>query len=216
MKIPKSFLPEKGLEEKINQLGEEPKINKNNPEKKPYAEELELLLSEFKPAWTDYDTVYCKVELLAEKAGYTKTKHTPMCDYWVKPADFGGKYVLASFGKRFQKHYIFAMMKEDKVKKFCKRLEYQRRMVYPKTLLLAGSVISLSLPLSYACSSFPAGNFLKDMVSWVLPSFIAMPALLSIPHVARYFRKRIGKGLEKYCTGLILNDDKKAVEAAFS
>lgn len=216
MRIPKAFIPEKGLEDKINQLGEEPQITKKDPEKKPYSEELEKLLSEFNPAWTDYDTVYSKVESLTEQVGYTKTKHTPMCDYWVKQTDFERSYVLASFGKKFEKHYIFAMIKNEKVKNFCNKLEFQRRTVYPKALMTVGLALSASFAVYYPCSLYPPGNLLRDMASWMIPSMFTIPTILSIPKIARYVRNRVGKGLDKYCVGLIVNDDRKALEAAFS
>ncbi len=216
MKIPKTFIPEKGLEDKINQLEEEPKTNKKDPEKKPYSEELENLLSEFHLVWTDYEAIYLRVKALAEKAGYAQIKNSSNCEYLVKPTDFEESYMLVLFGREFEKHYIFARLKEDKVKKFYNRLEYRRKMVYPKSLMLTGLALSASLTMSYACYSLPVGTFLRDMVSWMIPSMFTIPAILSIPRIVRYMRNRIGRGLDKYCVGLIINDDKKALEAAFS
>lgn len=216
MKIPKIFIPEKGLEDKINQLEEEPKIYKKECEKKPYNEELEKLLSEFNHAWTDYEAIYPRVKALAEQAGYSQIKDSSNCEYWVKPTDFGESYMLVVFGKKFEKHYIFARLKEDNVKKFYNRLEYQRKMVYPKSFTLIGLVLSASLTVAYACSSFPIGNFLRDMVSWMIPSMFTVPTIVSIPSIVKYMRNRIGRGLDKYCVGLVIGDDKKTLEAAFS
>ncbi len=216
MKVPKTFIPEKGLEDKINQLGEEPKINKKDPEKKPYSEELEELLSEFNPVWTDYETIYLRVKDLAEKAGYGQIKKSSNCEYLVKPTDFGESYMLILFGRKFEKHYLFARLKEGKVKKFCNKLEYKRKMVYTKSLALTGLILSASFTAYYVCYSFPVGSFLRDLISWMIPSMFTIPTILSLPKITRYMRKRIGKGLDKYCVGLIINDDKKALEAAFS
>jgi len=216
VKLPKIFIPEKGLEDKINQLEEEPKTNKKDPEKKPYSEELEKLLSEFHPVWTDYEEIYLRVKDLAEKAGYSQIKNSSNCEYLVKQTDFGESYMLVLFGRKFEKHYVFARLKEDKVKKFCNRLEYQRKMVYPKSLMLTGLALSASLTISYACYSLPVGTFLRDMVSWMIPSMFTIPTILLTPRIVRYVRNRVGKGLDKYCVGLIVNDDRKALEAAFS
>ena len=216
MKIPKTFIPEKGLEDKINQLEEEPKINKKDPEKKPYSEELEKLLSEFHLVWTDYEAIYPRVKDLAEKSGYGQIKNSSNCEYLVKPTDFGESYMLAIFGRKFEKHYVFARLKEDKVKNFCNKLEYKRKMVYTKSLALTGLILSASFTMYYVCYSFPVGGFLRDVISWMIPSMVTIPTILSLPKITRYMRKRIGKGLDKYCVGLIVNDDKKALEAAFN
>lgn len=216
MKIPKTFLPEKGLENKLGQLTKEPKTYEKEYEKKPYSEELEKLLSEFNPIYTDYDMVYLGVKTLAEKTGYKQINEKPGYEYWVKPTGFGESYILVSFGKKSEKHYMFARAKDENVQKFYKRLEHRRKMVYPKSFLITGSALIASSSMIYACATYPEGTFLREILYWMLPSMVTAPTVLSIPRIIKYVRNRVGKGLDKYCIGLIAGDDKKALEAAFS
>lgn len=217
MKIPKTFLPEKGLENKINQLAEEPKVYKKENDTTPYREELEALLADLNPGWIDDDRVHHKVDELLGKTGYTQIQNEKFhYEYWAKNVSFGENYMLTRFGRKYDLHYAFARIKDSNVEKFCKKFEYQRKMIYPKSFLISGIAISVSLATSYICSSYPQGNFLKDMLSWMIPGVITAPAILSIPSIVRYVRNRTGKGLEKYCIGMVIGDDKKALEAALS
>jgi len=216
MRIPKIFLPEnKNLEDKVEQLAKEPKTHEKECRAK-HSEELEKLLSKFYPPYVDYDLIHSEVTDLAENMGYKQINKKSSYEYWVKPTGFGESYVLVSFGKKSEKYYMFARIKDENFEKFCNKLEYQRKMICPKSFILTGFVLSASLTMSYVCSSSPIGNFLKDVVSWMMPSMFTIPAVLSIPSIVQYMRRRIGKGLDKYCIGLIIGDDRKALEAAFS
>ncbi|MBM3199511.1 hypothetical protein FJZ53_01150 [Candidatus Woesearchaeota archaeon] len=217
MKLPKIFLPDQNLELKLEQLIQNPKVQEKEQEK-PYDEELQKLFSHFNPVWTDYEEVHSTVDDLAAKLGYSKLDEHKWFkyDYWSKPAGLEESYLLTRFGKKYNKHYAFARIKNCNVDKFCKKLEYQRAMVYPKTFAMSGAAFAGAIALGSLCSTYPQGNFLKDMLSWMIHGWVGIMAILSIPRILGYANKKVGKGLDKYCTGLIIGDDKKALEAAFS
>jgi len=216
MKIPKAFLPEKGLENKLEQLTKAHKTFEKEYDKK-YGRDVEKLLSDFHPPYVDYDFMHPEVTDLAEKIGYKQTNKKSKYEYWIRPMGFGESHILVSLGKKSKNHYyLFARLKDGNVEKFCNKLEYKRKMVYPKTILLTGAAFLASLTLSYACYSMPTGNFFRDLVSWVTPSLFPILTLYCASKIAKYTRKRVGRGLDKYCIGMIRGDDKKALEAAFS
>ncbi len=217
MKIPKTFLPEKELENKINQLVEEPKTYKKDDKTNVNSTELEELLKEFNSPWVDYDSVYTKAFQLLSKTGYAQINDKKFkCEYWTKLVSPDESYLFTVYGKKYEQHYIFSRIKNDKVEKFCKKFERRRKMVYLKSFLLTGLAISGFLSTSYLFSYYPQGNFLRDLLSWMAPSMLVIPTILSIPRVIKYIRGRTTKGLEKYCIGMITGDDKKALTAAFT
>lgn len=220
MKIPKTFVPEKGLENKIEQLIEEPKTYKKEYKTKEdteLEEELKDLLKEFdySPFWQECKSVYPKAKRLLTRTSYKQiTNKKFKYEYWAKPIGGEENYLLTIFENK--QRYAFSRIKDESIEKFCKKFEHQRKMVYPKSFLLTGLAVSASLATSYLFSSYPQGTFLKDLLSWMMPSMVTIPTILSIPSIVKYVRKRVGKGLEKYCIGMIIGNDKKALEAAFS
>lgn len=218
MRIPTTFLPEKGLENKIEQLAEKPKAYKKENETTPYREELEALLANLNREWIDDDIVHLKVDTLLGKTGYTQIKNEKFhYEYWTKTADIGESYLLTRYGKKYDPHYTFARIKDSNIEKFCKKFEYKRKLAYPKAFLLTGLALSGSLMICYMCDSYLKGaSFLIDFLSYTIPAISTIPVIFSIPRIMKYMRDRTGKGLEKYCIGMVTGDDKKSLEAAFS
>lgn len=212
MKLPQLFLPEnKNLEEKLKQLAEEPKIQEQ--EKKYFVEKTEIdeLLKEFRNQPENYSQLCSKLESLLGRAGYTLTKSKKHYKYWSKPADFDKQYLfIRQKGKEKQEeHYSFVMVEENKLEKFCKKFEYERKLiplnVYLTICALSVSATSLNfLPL-----------YLQNGALFAIPMAAVVVALSTAPYMIKYLYGKNRKNTEKCCKYLITNDE-EAIRKAFS
>ncbi|MDP2909025.1 MAG: hypothetical protein Q8N77_04445 [Nanoarchaeota archaeon] len=210
MKLPQLFLPEnKNLEEKLKQLAEEPKIQEQENKYLIDKTELDELLKEFYNLPENHNGLCSKLESLLGKAGYTLRKSKKHYKYWSKPADFDKQYLfIRQKGKEKQEeHYSFVMVEENKLEKFCKKFEYERKLI-PLNVYLTICALSVSA----TSLNFLPLYFKKDAL-FAIPMAAVVVALSTAPYMIKYLYGKNKKNTEKYCNYLITNDEEALREA---
>jgi hypothetical protein len=213
MKIPKTFLPEnKNLEEKLKQLEEGYKAQKQNLSPKIEETELNKVLKNIQEVRNH--ELYSQIRPLLEKSDYTLMKSKKRYEYWIKPADFDEKNLFIRL-KDDPEHYMFSIVEENKLEKFCKKFEDESKKL-PLNVVLTSVAIAAGATSS-VYFSFCVKNGIPMMpIVGVLGAVVTFVAAIRLmEYFAKNIHEKNKKNTEKYCRCLIRNE-KEALEAAFS
>ena len=142
MEIPKLLIPEKNLDEKIEQLKENASIRKEEPIEYPLPAvgpaEVEKLLNDYDyvhglpPGLNHSIDIDSEISDMLIKSGYKLVKHNRLkwylsYDYWSKPTSSSESHILI---KKYYKHafnigiyYRFARVQNNSIDEFLKRFE---------------------------------------------------------------------------------------------
>jgi len=213
MKIPKTFLPEKDLEEKLKQLSEEkPKTQEKNLSLKIEKEELDKALEKIRNV-RDHE-VFSEIRPLLEKTGYTLMENKKRYEYWIKPAMSDEKYLFIRV-KDKTKHYTFSIVEENNLEKFCQKFEYENKRI-PLNIFLTTVAIAVGATSSaYLPFYLKAETQILPIVGILGAIVIFFAGICSMEYMQKYTNEKNKKDTEKYCIRLIRNEG-EALKWAFS
>lgn len=213
MDIPKSFRPERNLDDKTKQLEEKANIRKPT--------ELEEVLEEFNhPRYRESEDLYSKIEKLRIKHNYKEMAMITL-DYfhyhevWAKQDNEKYKVLIQTHYIEKSAGYSFTTVKD--VEKFCKDFkDYEQNKKKEIKLPLLWHIGSGAGSSLFGASFYSAIQFLTFMPKnpWTMLLFAIGSGTIgaSIIPFINWRRKR---GREKLYKNIIM-DDKMAVEGAFS
>lgn len=230
MKVPNIFLPEKNLENKTERLLKEepkPKTDEFKPavEKSELEKVLELFDTSYSQTFSD-EHLYANIDRLIEKSDYKPVFKRLKYKYWSRPSpdDLEESFVFVKeLNANKDTYYSFAIVKNDKLKEFCKRFKKERSiaMGYQSVFapLAKGSIIGgvLGLITDYAIAKFTGtGDMYANTGVVTLGMMIGfLYGALSI----KYYHNRNRENLNKCYKCLMISSNtvsKDVLKAAFS
>ena len=222
MKIPKAFIPEKNLDNKVEDLVKEknvPNLKPTGVEKKELEELLNLFDRFFDCKGEPFNITHKKIDIILNKSDYRPLKIKGcFWEYWYRPSaqNFDESYIfIRSFDKHNKKHYAFARVDNLKLESFCRLFEkYETGVIsginhnkpYSSIGMITGALGGIAL------------LFVNPALINTIVSFVPMAGLiggaLGGTYLSRYMHRKYAKNLLR-CYEEIETFSKNAVKKAF-
>lgn len=230
MKVPKTFISEKNLEDYTERLlnkGPKKKIDDFKPavERSELERVLELFDTEYSRAFSE-EHLWENIDRLVEKSDYKLISQKLKSKYWSRPSPYNTKESFI-FIKNFKTNgnpcYSFAIVENDKLEEFCKRFEKERSIINGhKTVygpLAKGAIIggALGLIADYAIARAIGSS--NSFTSAGICSLGVMFGFFYGAFVIKYFQKKNKEKLNKNYKCLMTSSNtasKDVIRSAFS
>jgi len=227
MKIPKTFISEKNLEDYTEKLlKEEPKVRvdefKPAVERSDLEKVLELFDTEYARAFSD-EHLWENIDRLVEKSDYKLVSQRLKSKYWSRPSSNDSEESFV-FIKNFKANgnpcYSFAIVENKKLEEFCKRFEKERTITNGHQAaygnLAKGAIIGGALGL---IADYAIARAIGSSNTFTSAGICALSTVLGFAYGAltiKYVQNKNKEKLNKCVKYLVTSSNKDAVKAAFS